>query len=239
MAKNFIILNGSKMRTIGFSTGALALGKFDIALDMLKNKNVNAIELSALRTSELKTLVESFDNLDLSMYEYISFHAPKDFSKENEKEIVLLLDKIADKNINIIIHPYAIFDFDNWSHFKDLICVENMDKSSFGKYFEDLCYIFNKLKNASFCFDFGHAYQIDPTLSEAKRMLNSFKDRLKQIHMSYISSNNNHYEMNFYSCNALKSINKLIPNVPIILETPIKESKINSEIEIILNQLVF
>lgn len=50
------------MRMIGFSTGALALGDYRHALEMLVDKDVNALELSALRQDELQPLVEDLDN---------------------------------------------------------------------------------------------------------------------------------------------------------------------------------
>jgi hypothetical protein len=45
---------GLLMRTIGFSTGALAERYYRRALQMLAHKPVNAVELSALRQDELQ-----------------------------------------------------------------------------------------------------------------------------------------------------------------------------------------
>ena len=45
------------MRPIGFSTGALSLANFHEAIDVLRYEQVNAIELSALRYSELDFLL--------------------------------------------------------------------------------------------------------------------------------------------------------------------------------------
>jgi hypothetical protein len=64
------------MRTIGFSTGALARSDYRSALRMLADKEVNAVELSALRQEELQPLVEDLDKLDLRKFRYIAFHAP-------------------------------------------------------------------------------------------------------------------------------------------------------------------
>ena len=46
------------MRLIGFSTGALARNDFRRALQMLAERHVRAVELSALRQDELIPLVE-------------------------------------------------------------------------------------------------------------------------------------------------------------------------------------
>jgi hypothetical protein len=58
------------MRIIGFSTGALARGDYRHALEMLSDKPVTAVELSALRQDELRPLVEDLDNLDLRRFRY-------------------------------------------------------------------------------------------------------------------------------------------------------------------------
>lgn len=53
------------------------------ALRMLADKDVNAVELSALRQEELRPLVEDLENLDLRKFQYIAFHAPSSLhSKE-------------------------------------------------------------------------------------------------------------------------------------------------------------
>ena len=64
------------MRTVGFSTGALARGDYRHALEMLSDKPVTAVELSALRQDELRLLVEDLGNLNLRRFPYVAFHAP-------------------------------------------------------------------------------------------------------------------------------------------------------------------
>jgi len=49
----------------GFSTGSLALGDFRLGLQMIEGKRTAAIELSALRDTELETLIDSIEDLDL------------------------------------------------------------------------------------------------------------------------------------------------------------------------------
>jgi hypothetical protein len=53
------------MRSIGFSTGALALGDFRRGLTLLAGRGVRAVELSALREAELPGLMAALDELDL------------------------------------------------------------------------------------------------------------------------------------------------------------------------------
>jgi hypothetical protein len=72
------------MHLLGYSTGALALSDFRRALDLLKDQPVAAVELSAIRTHELRPLLDALDDLDLSKFEYVSIHAPSEFSPQEE-----------------------------------------------------------------------------------------------------------------------------------------------------------
>ena len=59
------------MRQIGFSTGALARGDFRYALDILADQGIHAVELSALRESELDPLLRQAGRaevFDLHLY---------------------------------------------------------------------------------------------------------------------------------------------------------------------------
>ena len=68
------------MRPIGFSTGALALSDFRVAIDALKDASVDAIELSALRYAELRPLIKALRELDLSKsIDIRQIHAPESF----------------------------------------------------------------------------------------------------------------------------------------------------------------
>ena len=104
------------MRTIGFSTGALAYADFRKALEMLRGKPVRAVELSALRECELEPMLQSLDSLDLSQFEYISLHAPSAFSQEHEAEIVRLLLTVVNRGWPIILHPDVCYDYERGSN---------------------------------------------------------------------------------------------------------------------------
>jgi hypothetical protein len=74
------------MNRIGFSTGALALSDFRLALRMLQNTPCDAIELSALRQAELEPLFEAADSLDLHQFASVSFHAPSKIDTAFERK---------------------------------------------------------------------------------------------------------------------------------------------------------
>jgi hypothetical protein len=98
-------------RPIGLSTGALAKGDFRRGLQLQDETSSSAVELSALRVSELRPLIDAKDDLDLSRYEYVSFHAPSRFSAEEEAEVVEALSELSGRNWPIVLHPDTIHDF--------------------------------------------------------------------------------------------------------------------------------
>ena len=81
----------------------------------------------------------------------------------------------------------------NWACLGDCLCIENMDKRKpIGQTATDLARFFDLLPNASLCFDIGHARQIDPTMSEAWAILQRFRNRIKQLHVSEVNTQSKH-----------------------------------------------
>ena len=224
---------------IGFSTGALAYSDFRTGLRMLVERNVPVVELSALRDRELQPLVESLDSLPLSGFSYISFHAPSSLTHLREIDVGTLLRSLIPRRWPIIVHPDIISDFSLWSSLGSLLCIENMDKRKpIGRTVAELEPVFQKLPEATFCFDIGHARQIDPTMSEASRLLKQFANRLQEVHMSEVGSNSKHEGMSFTAVSAFQKVSHLIPaSVPIVLESVIPEEKIEQEIRLALSAL--
>jgi hypothetical protein len=224
---------------IGFSTGSLAHGDFLSALDMLEGSSANAIELSALREFEFEDLISFLGKLNLSQYKYISFHVPSKLINYSEQELISLLQKVIERELNIIVHPDIIQDARLWKSLGSYVCIENMDKRKLiGRTSADLDEIFTWLPDASFCLDLAHARQVDPTMIETVMMLKKFGNRLKQIHLSDVNSRSFHEPLNLQALISYKLIAYLIDkNIPIILETPV--TKDNIEIEIQLASLIF
>jgi hypothetical protein len=221
------------MRNIGFSTGALARGDFRAALGMLAGKNGSAVELSALRQEELAPLVDQLDRLDLRKFEYISFHAPSAMEPAFEGVALRFLEQVARRGWPIIVHPDAMYTRQAWARLGDRLCIENMDKRKpIGQTASDLADIFKDLPHASFCFDIGHARQVDPTMSEASKILQCFRDRIQQLHVSEVNTQSKHDCLSLESIIAFQKVSHLIPvDAPIILESRVEESEINEEIQ--------
>jgi len=221
---------------IGFSTGSIALDDVRRGLNIATHRRAKAIELSALREDELDPLLNSLNDLqdDLTPFEYISFHAPSRRERFSESEFVSKLQSVADRNWAIIVHPDVIENVSLWRKLGRAVCIENMDKrKKIGRTAAQLRHIFDELPDATFCFDIGHARQIDPTMQEAETFLRCFRDRLRQVHMSYVNSQSRHERLNYESVMAFQRVaHKLDESVPIILETPVKHDEVDEEISV-------
>jgi|SRR5215469_4635119 len=221
------------MRPIGFSTGALAYGDFQRALEMLSGTGIEVLELSALRDVELMPLLAAINELNLSQFRYISVHAPSFFRREHEPEIVNALASISERGWPVIVHPDAIYEYTRWRSLGGELCVENMDKRKpIGRSADELNRVFDELPEASFCFDIGHARQIDSTMIEAYLLLTSFRDKLRQVHVSEVNTSSKHDVLSYTSILAFRKVAHLIPaDIPLILETPTVPKDFEAEID--------
>lgn len=220
------------MRAIGFSTGALAKGNFCHALNLLRGRDVHAIELSALREEELAGLMTAVDELDLGEFQHVSVHAPSTRKDLNESRVAELLAPCIELKWPILIHPDSIEDFGRWRDFGSLLCLENMDnRKRVGRTAEELAPYFERLPEASFCLDLGHAQQVDSTMSVARRMLREYGSRLVQLHLSEVNGQSHHKPLSMATVWAVREIARLIPECPVILESMVDADRINEELE--------
>ncbi len=156
-----------------------------------------------------------------------------------EATALQLLEQVAARGWAIIVHPNVIYRREEWVRLGDRLCIENMDKRKpIGQTASDLLTIFKDLPHATFCFDIGHARQVDPTMSEASTILQSLGGRLRQLHVSEVNTQSRHDALSLESALAFQKVSHLIPaDVPVILESRVEESEINQEIENALNAL--
>ena len=208
------------MAFIGFSTGAVMLGNFQEALRVMRGTSMTAAELSALRLPELPVLIGALPELDLGQFSYVSVHAPSSFSAEEEDGVIELLSRIP-PGWPIIVQPDTIHDSAKWARFDSQLAIENMDRRKpDGRSAEELCRWFERLPNASLCFDLAHAHQCDRTMTEAFRILLRFSDKICQLHVSELDSVGHHFPLSYGSIQAFSEIASLIPaDSPVILES--------------------
>ena len=220
------------MRAIGFSTGALAAGQFERALDLLRGR-VDAIELSALRFEELQPLVERLSALDLRGFRFVSFHAPSRFPREAEDWVLQKLVEVAERGLPIIVHPDAPFDVAKWRQLGRWLTIENMDlRKTTGRFVAELRSIFSQLPEAKLCLDLAHSRQTDPTMTECFRILHEFRDRLAELHVSEVDARGRHAPLSLASTLAYRQIARHLPaEVAVILESPVEGAQIEAEVD--------
>lgn len=222
------------MRPIGFSTGAVARGDFRRALDKLRDHHIKVVELSALRIDELRPLVAAVADLDLRSFSFVSIHAPSRFRPELERSVVDQLRLLAQRGYPVVVHPDVISTPAAWEVLGDKLLIENMDKRKpVGRNVSELQPFFESLPRARFCFDIGHARQVDPSMTEASLLLQDFGDRLAEVHISELNTASRHDPISRNAVMAFQTVEAYIPDeVPIVLETLIADEQSDIPAEI-------
>jgi hypothetical protein len=228
------------MRPFGFSTGALALGDFELALRMIEGIRVEAIELSALRVRELPSLAAFARQADLDRFSYVSVHAPTDYDAAQEAGVVEQLAGLADRSWPIVVHPDVVRDHSLWERFGSRLCIENMDKRKpVGRTADELRRIFDQFPDARMCFDIGHARQVDTSMTEAYRIVRDFAGRIEQIHISVVNTSSKHDLITPNAAQAFRRVASSIPaTIPAILETPVAREQIRLQLELAAASLI-
>jgi hypothetical protein len=222
-------MSDSKQKTeqIGFSTGALERGDFKTAIKWLLKNRVQSVELSALRIEELEPMVDSLKSLPIAPFHYISFHAPSSFPKEAERRVVQLLDNVASRGWNIIVHPDVIRNYSLWRPFHSHLLIENMDRRKpVGRTAHELKKIFEMLPDARLCLDVAHARQMDTTLTLLSQIISQFSARIAEIHISELDSWCQHQPM---SAGAVKDYQNFASHfnssLPVIIESMLEGNR--------------
>jgi hypothetical protein len=210
------------MRAVGFSTGALAPGDAAAALAALRGTPASAVELSALRLHELAPLLAAIPSLDLSAFAHVSVHAPSRFGPADEPRVAEALAEGLPAAWPVVLHPDTMHDPGVWRRFGPRLLVENMDRrKATGRTLRELGRVFEQLPEASFCFDIGHAHQVDRTMTDAFALIRALGVRLAQIHISEVTSEGRHDPLGRPVVAAFRTVAAWVPEgVPLILEGP-------------------
>jgi len=222
------------MRPIGFSTGAISRGNFCVAVQRSRGWGLNVIELSALRLAELDPLLNALPALDLSSFKFVSIHAPSRFEQSDEESVIERLTRRA-YQLPVVVHPDVMFTPKIWGQLGSQLLIENMDKRKpVGRTMSELKKLFQDLPEARFCFDIGHARQVDPSMTEAVFIIRELAAKLVEVHISEVNTSSRHDPISTSAARAFKSIAKYIPeDIPIVIESLIDEgqSDIATELE--------
>lgn len=222
------------MRLVGYSTGAIAPGDVPRALAILGAAGARAVELSALRLAELDPLLALIPGLDLSAYAHVSVHAPSRFGAADEPRVAEALAAAVPEAWPVVLHPDTIHDPRAWRVLGPRLCIENMDRrKASGRTAKELLRVFEALPEASFCFDVGHAHQVDRTMNDAWTLVRALGARLAQVHVSEVTSGGRHDPLSRTAVAAFRKIAAWVPeDVPLIVESPAAAGEIAAEMRL-------
>lgn len=217
----------------GFSTGALAKGEFRQALAMLEPHSLGAIEVSALRLSELERTVDELPSLDLARYRHVSVHVPSKYRADEEPGIVAAVARVIDRVDGVVLHAEAVLDAALWHGFGAKVWVENADlRKHTGRTCDEMLSVMARLPDARVCFDMAHAYQIDFSLVESRRILRAFEGRVAQIHLSQLDHACRHEALSYGIVDRFRLLAPMLVDVPVILESCVPSNKIASQVRL-------
>jgi hypothetical protein len=144
-----------------------------------------AVELSALSESELPGLISYLGNKPRLPFSYVSVHAPVKGLAADEASRTQTLGRLPLFVRAIVAHPDALGDVRPYQHQPRPERPENMDdRKHTGRTAGELAALFDELPDAGLCLDVAHAHAIDPSMSVAHELLDAFRSRLRQVHVS-------------------------------------------------------
>jgi len=211
------------MKQIGFSSGVshkMIESFSEENMHMFKDCGCNALEINCHSVADA-------DNLDIILpmiegFDYLSVHLPCDITYKNDEETRCLLKKIENFYMKsgarlAVVHPDIV---ENWNVFRNSFvnwAIENMDnRKSCYKDAADLKKFFEEQKTWNLVLDLGHCNNNDRTMALAGNLINIFRNRIKEIHLSGYKT----FHDPLYRTEQIEIIgycNKL--NVPIIIES--------------------
>jgi hypothetical protein len=173
---------------LGTSTGVLGRGDDWPALVRGACRlSAHAVELAALDAAELPGLLAFLAERPRLPFRYVSVHAPVKGLRTSDAECAAQLAGLPLGVRSIVVHPDLIEDPAPYRALGRRLVVENMDaRKAGGRTADELAPLFEELPEAGFCLDIAHAHTIDPSMGVASELLDRFRGRLREVHLSSI-----------------------------------------------------
>ena len=207
---------------LGASTGVLGRGGDWPALVRAACAiSTHAIELAALEAAELPALSAFLAERPRLPFRHVSVHAPvKGVETVPDAERAAAVAGLPLCVRSVVVHPDLIVDPAPWRALGRRVVVENMDaRKDGGRTADELAPLFAELPDAGFCLDIAHAHTIDPTMTVGAELLDAFRGRLRQVHLSSIRSGS-HTTLTLEDEGRFTPLLGRCRDVPWILEAP-------------------
>jgi hypothetical protein len=147
-----------------------------------------AVELSALSEDELPGLIAYLAAAPRLPFRYVSVHAPVKNRKLNDAASAQALRELPLWVRSIVTHPDTLAELAPYRELDTRLVVENMDdRKTTGRTADELEPVFDELPQAGFCLDVAHVHSIDPTMAAGHELLDRFRSRLRQVHLSSLT----------------------------------------------------
>jgi Xylose isomerase-like TIM barrel len=208
---------------VGASTGYMQSLRGDWSAQVEEAWRVSsfAIELSALSESELPSLAEYLRQTPSLPFRYVSIHGPSKGRQMDEEELVAALVQLSGLADAIVMHPDTMDGLALYRPLGHKLLLENMDsRKPDGRTPQELHRTFAELPEAGFCFDIAHAWSVDPSMAVAGELLDSFRARLRHVHLSSLSEDLHHVSLTDEDEELFSPVLKRCLDVPWIFEAP-------------------
>ena len=206
---------------MGASTGVLGRGSdWERHVERACAVSGHAVELAAHDVGELAGLVAFLAARPRLPFRCVSVHAPVKGELGSDARRVEDLLELPATIRTIIAHPDLIGDPAPWRALGRRLVLENMDaRKASGRTVAELAPVFARLPEAGFCLDVAHAHTVDPSMAGATALLDAFRGRLREVHLSSIRSGS-HVELTTEDERAFAPALARCRDVPWILEAP-------------------
>jgi hypothetical protein len=147
-----------------------------------------AIELSALSGRELPGLLAYLNSEPALPFRYLSVHAPTKGVEQTDAIVVGRLAQLPLWVRTIVTHPDTLEDPNCYRVLGARLILENMDtRKDAGRAADEMETFFSSLPDAGFCLDIAHAWDVDASMGLAHELLDRFRSRLRQVHVSSLA----------------------------------------------------
>jgi hypothetical protein len=173
---------------LGASTGIVGRGDdWRVHVRDACRVSTHAVELAALDAAELPSLEAYLAGRPRLPFRHVSVHAPVKGVLESDAERAAVLARLPLTIRSIVVHPDLIEDPAPYRALGRRLVIENMDdRKAGGRTAAELAPFFAALPEAGFCFDIAHAHTVDRTMGVAAELLDAFRGRLREVHLSSI-----------------------------------------------------
>jgi hypothetical protein len=182
------LINVAGHHPMGASTGALGRGgDWHALVREARAVSRHAVELAAHDAGELDALVGYLGSGAPLPFRHVSVHTPIKGTLGTDAERVAALEALPRSIRTLIAHPDLVRDPAPWRALGRRVVFENMDnRKAAGRTADELEDLFAELPEAGFCLDIAHAHTVDPTMEVATDLLDRFRGRLREVHLSSI-----------------------------------------------------